>query len=70
VTNTYGEYIMTKFLTGKDLKAKGVNFSQPTLMKLEAAGKFPRRTYLSERKPVWLESEVDEHLLKLAASRG
>jgi len=59
-----------KLIGSKDLKARGVNFTPPTLAKLEAAGQWPKRVQLSAKKPAWIETEIDAHIAKLAAARG
>lgn len=59
-------------LDRKALKAKGVPFSNPHLLELEAAGRFPRRLYLGEKgkgRVAWVESEVDAWLLDRIAER-
>jgi predicted DNA-binding transcriptional regulator AlpA len=33
------------------------------------AGEFPRPIYLSRKKQVWVEAEIDRYLTKLAAKR-
>jgi prophage regulatory protein len=47
-----------RLLTYKDLRAIGISFSREHLWRLEAAGKFPRRIYLSPQKVAWFEDEV------------
>ena len=47
-----------RLLTYKDLRAIGISFSREHLWRLEAAGKFPRRIYLSPQKIAWFEDEV------------
>ena len=47
-----------KLLSFKDLRALGISFSREHLWRLEAAGKFPRRVYLSPQKIAWFEDEV------------
>ena len=58
-----------KLLTYKDLKAMGISFSREHLWRLEAAGKFPRRIYLSPQKIAWFEDEVLTWLAERAAER-
>jgi prophage regulatory protein len=59
-----------KLLTIKQLPEKGIDYSRPTIAKLEAAGQFPRHINLSARRQAWLESEIDSHIAALAAARG
>ena len=61
--------IQRRLLTYKDLKAIGISFSREHLWRLEAAGKFPRRLYLSTQKVVWLEDEILAWLAERAAER-
>ena len=61
---------MSKLLRERDLAAKGLDYTPRTIRRLEAEGLFPRRVKLSERKSVWVESEIDDHLAKLVAARG
>lgn len=49
-----------RFLTRPQLKeAKGIGWSNPVLLRKERLGLFPPRAYLSQKVPVWLESEID-----------
>ena len=46
-------------LVRAQLKAElGITFSNPTLIRLEKKGEFPKRFYLSSKLPVWRTSEV------------
>jgi prophage regulatory protein len=47
-----------RLLTYKGFKAIGISFSREHLWRLEAAGKFPRRIYLSPQKIAWFEDEI------------
>jgi prophage regulatory protein len=49
---------MEKFLSQVDLAELGIAFSPMHLRRLEAAGKFPQRVHVGERKIAWRESEV------------
>jgi predicted DNA-binding transcriptional regulator AlpA len=49
-------------LSKADLKAKGISATNATLLKLEAAGLFPRRLYITPHSVGWFESEIDQHL--------
>ncbi|MBR1154519.1 AlpA family transcriptional regulator [Bradyrhizobium sp. JYMT SZCCT0428] len=55
-----------KFLNLSGLKEKGIVYSMPTIRKLEEAGQFPARVWLSKRKAGWIESQIDSYLQKLA----
>jgi prophage regulatory protein len=47
-----------RLLTFKILLEMGIRFSREHLWRLEAAGKFPRRVYLSPQKVAWFEDEI------------
>lgn len=49
---------------------KGITFSNPHRLGLEAAGKFPIRVKLGERKYGYLENELDSWLKERAALRN
>jgi prophage regulatory protein len=53
-----------------DLKARGINFSRVHLVRLEAAGKFPRHIDLGENKIAWFDDEIDDFIEAKAAARG
>jgi predicted DNA-binding transcriptional regulator AlpA len=48
----------------------GINLSNSTMLRLEAAGQFPRRVRIGAHSVAWLASEIHEHIAKLAAERG
>ena len=48
---------------------KGITFSNPYRLDLEAQGKFPRRVKLGERRYGYLENELDNWLKERAALR-
>ena len=56
-------------LTRGDLPRLGVNLSPSTLLRLEAAGLFPKRVRIGAHSVAWLSSEIHEHINKLAAER-
>jgi prophage regulatory protein len=60
---------LRRLLTYKDLKAIGISFSREHLWRLEAAGKFPRRIYLSPQKVAWFEDDILAGLGERAAER-
>jgi len=55
-----------KLLYHRDLKAKGIKLTMPTIRKKEAEGTFPIRLRLTERDRPWAENLIDEYLRKLA----
>lgn len=59
-----------RVLDRRALRAKGVQFSNVHLLRLEAQDKFPRRIQLSENRVGWLEDEVDEWIDARAAARS
>ena len=56
-------------LTREDLPRLGLNLSPSTLLRLEAAGRFPKRIHIGAHSVAWLASEIHEHITKLAAKR-
>lgn len=53
-----------RFLTRSQLKeAKGIGWSNPVLLRKERAGQFPKRTYISQKLPVWAEHQIDAWML-------
>jgi prophage regulatory protein len=56
------EMKIRRLLTFKELKALGLSFSREHLWRLEAAGKFPRRIYLSSQKMPWFADEIADWL--------
>lgn len=48
----------------------GINLSPSTLLRLEAAGQFPKRVRIGAHSVAWLASEIHEHIANLAAERG
>ena len=62
-----------RLLSYSDLRAKGVHLSRSQLHRLIKAGKFPAPIKLSETengRNSWVESQVDAHLMALAARAG
>ena len=57
-------------LTREDLPRLGLNLSPSTLLRLEAAGQFPKRLRIGAHSVAWLASEINEHIAKLADERG
>ena len=57
-------------LTRGDLPRMGIRISNSTLLRLEAAGKFPKRVRIGAHSVAWLASEIEAHVTALAAERG
>lgn len=55
-------------VTYPQLKSIGPDFSNVQLIRLEKAGKFPRRFYLSAKKPVWYLADVEAWIAEKAAA--
>jgi prophage regulatory protein len=58
-----------KFLAFSDLRGRGIPLGNRQLARLEAAGKFPRRVYFSERRVGWLAEEIDAYMAAKIANR-
>lgn len=56
-------------LVREDLPRLGINLSPSTLLRLEAAGKFPKRVRIGAHSVAWLASEIHDHIETLAAER-
>lgn len=56
-------------LAREDLPRLGLNLSPSTLLRLEAAGKFPKRIRIGAHSVAWLASEIYAHIEALAAER-
>lgn len=63
---------MTKLrlINRKQLKEKGVTFSNPYLTELENKGEFPKRIRQGKRFVSWDEGEVDAFIEGRKAARG
>ena len=48
---------------------KGISFSNPYRLELEAQGKFPKRVKIGVRRYGYLQSEIDNWLTERAAVR-
>lgn len=55
--------------TRADLRRLGVRISKSTLLRLEAAGRWPKRVRLGCHSVAWIREEVDAHIAKLADER-
>jgi prophage regulatory protein len=58
-----------QFLEFPDLRERGVPLGRRQLDRLEAAGKFPRRVHISERRVGWVAEEIDAHIAAKIANR-
>lgn len=47
----------------------GINLSNSTMLRLEAAGQFPKRVRIGAHSVAWLASEIHAHIEALAADR-
>lgn len=56
-------------LVRKDLVRLGINVSNSTMLRWEAAGRFPKRIRVGDQSVAWLASEIHQHVAGLAASR-
>ena len=56
-------------LTRGDLPRLGIHLSNTTMLRLEAAGKFPTRVRIAAHSVAWLASEIQSHIDALAAER-
>ena len=52
-----------------DLPRLGINLSPSTLLRLEAAGQFPKRVRIGAHSVAWLASEISAHIAKLSLER-
>jgi len=59
----------SKLLCFPDLRNHGVLIGRRQLDRLEAAGKFPRRVHMSERRVGWVAEEIDAHIAAKIANR-
>ncbi len=59
----------SKLLCFPDLRNHGVLIGRRQLDRLEAAGKFPRRVHISDRRVGWVAEEIDAHIAAKIASR-
>ncbi len=58
-----------KFLGFSELRGRGIPLGRRQLDRLEAAGKFPRRVHISERRVGWVAEEIDAHVAAKIANR-
>lgn len=56
-------------LTRGDLPRLGINISNSTMLRLEAAGRFPKRIRIGAHTVAWVATEIHAHIEALAAER-
>ena len=62
---------MLRILDKKALKAKGVDYCNVHLLRLEREGKFPQRFNLTDNRVGWVETEIDAWIRsRIDASRA
>lgn len=49
-----------RYLSRRDLRARGITFSDSHLRRMIGDGRFPKPTKLSPRKDVWDEEVIDD----------
>ena len=52
-----------------DLQRRGIKLANSTLLRLEAAGAFPKRVRIGGQKVAWIAQEVEEYVHALADAR-
>jgi prophage regulatory protein len=57
------------FLGFSELRGRGIPLGRRQLDRLEAAGKFPRRVHISERRVGWVAEEIDAYMAAKIANR-
>ncbi len=61
---------MQILLDRQGLKSRGITFTNAHLIRLENAGKFPRRLRITAGRVAWLQDEIDGWIEAKAAARG
>lgn len=61
--------IGTVLYTRADLRRRGIMVSNSTLLRLEAAGRFPKRVRIGDHSVAWSGSEIDAHIRQLISER-
>jgi len=51
------------------LRRRGVAISNSTLLRLEVAGRFPRRVRIGDHSVAWLAAEIDAYIDGLGLAR-
>jgi predicted DNA-binding transcriptional regulator AlpA len=68
--NKSDQAVNTRLLYSREhLPRLGLNLSNSTMLRLEAAGKFPKRIRIGAHSVAWLASEIHAHIVSLAAAR-
>jgi prophage regulatory protein len=52
-----------------DLRRRGIKLSNSTLLRLESAGRFPKRVRVGDHSVAWIATEIDGHIAHLAQAR-
>ena len=68
--NTEQMAICRLLYSREHLPRLGLNLSNSSMLRMEAAGQFPKRVRIGAHSVAWLASEIHEHIAKLAAERG
>lgn len=68
-TQPYDRFKGALLLTRQDLRNLGIKITNTTLLRMEAAGRFPKRARLSSQTVVWIKSEIDDYLQQIADRR-
>lgn len=58
-----------RLLPYRELRDRGVPWSNSHITRLEKAGKFPRRVILSNGTSAWIEEEIDAYVAAGIAAR-
>lgn len=58
-----------RFLSRDGLRARGIEYSNVHLLRLEKKGSFPKRIRLGENKVAWAENEIDQWMLQKMETR-
>lgn len=53
-----------------DLRRRGIKLSNSTLLRLEAARRFPKRVRIGDHSVAWVAAEIDAHIAALAKARS
>jgi prophage regulatory protein len=61
---------MTTFVRYGGLREYGISFSRTHLLRLEAAGQFPRRVQIAPGTIGWVKSELEEFAARAVAARS
>ena len=53
---------MPRLLSFNELRQHGVIYGRRWVDQLEAAGRFPKRVKIGERRVGWIEKEIEQHV--------